>query len=150
VKNRLVESGRQPQPGRKVFTRRRRPSLPWAEFLLSLLHLGIGAGVLAALWQLPSRFDSLLLVSKVIGTVLSGLGQIGLGVLKLATGLIQLLGLLLVAGLAIGALLFLANGLFRLLRLALPGVGNVLRVPAELARLLWSVVQIRPPQRPDR
>jgi len=146
--NLLSEPGFKAGQDRKVFRKRRRRS-PWRELLLALLNIGIGAGILLLLIQLPDRLDSLLLVSKVISVLLKGISQIGQGIVALAAGLLQTLGILVVVSLAIAAMLLLANGLFRILRMALPGVGGVFRVPAELARMLWSVVQIRKPDRDD-
>ncbi|APD47389.1 hypothetical protein KQ302_00485 [Synechococcus sp. CS-602] len=146
--NLLSEPGFKAGQDRKVFRKRRRRS-PWRELLLALLNIGIGAGILLLLIQLPERLDSLLLVSKVISVLLKGISQIGQGIVALAAGLLQTLGILVVVSLAIAAMLLLANGLFRILRMALPGVGGVFRVPAELARMLWSVVQIRKPDRDD-
>ncbi|NQV10444.1 MAG: hypothetical protein HQ527_04660 [Cyanobacteria bacterium] len=146
--NLLSEPGFKASQDRKVFRKRRRRS-PWRELLLSLLNIGIGTGILLLLIQLPKRLDSLLLISKVISALLKGISQIGQGILALAAGLLQTLGILVVVSLAIAAMLLLANGLFRILRIALPGIGGVFRVPGDLARLLWAVVQIRKPDRDD-
>lgn len=107
--------------------------------------MAVGIGVLVALLQLPARLDSLLVVSKVISTLLKALSRIGEGLALLAAGLAQTFGILLVVGLAIAALLLLANGVFRILRLGIPGLGGVLELPTELARLLLSFVRIRKP-----
>jgi hypothetical protein len=148
--NRLAESGRQSAGTRKVFSRQRRRVSGWREFFQALLNLGLGAGMLAALLQLPRRLDSVLVVSKVIGTLLAGLTQIALGLAALATGLAQTLGILMVIAVVIGALLLMANGLVRLLRMAVPGIGQLLGIPAVLARLVWGIVEVRPTDRSDR
>jgi hypothetical protein len=142
--NRLSEPGFKPLPPRKVF-RKRRSRSPWREALFALLNMAVGVGVLVALLQLPARLDSLLVVSKVISTLLKALSRIGEGLALLAAGLAQTFGILLVVGLAIAALLLLANGVFRILRLGIPGLGGVLELPTELARLLLSFVRIRKP-----
>ncbi|MCP9771395.1 hypothetical protein KBY66_01920 [Synechococcus sp. Tobar12-5m-g] len=142
--NRLSEPGFKPLPPRKVF-RKRRSRAPWREALFALLNMAVGIGVLVALLQLPARLDSLLVVSKVISTLLKALSRIGEGLALLAAGLAQTFGILLVVGLAIAALLLLANGVFRILRLGIPGLGGVLELPTELARLLLSFVRIRKP-----
>ncbi|MCT0198714.1 hypothetical protein KQ313_03310 [Synechococcus sp. CS-1325] len=144
--NRLSEPAFKPLPARKVF-RKRRSRSPWREALFSLLNIAVGSGVLVALLQLPARIDSLLVVSKVISTLIKAISRIGEGILLLAAGLAQTFAILLVVSLAIAALLLLANGVFRILRLGMPGLGSVLGVPLELARMLWAFVQIR---RPDR
>ncbi len=148
--NRHPDSGRKSVPARKVFTRKRRTPSPWREGLLALLNAAAGVGLLTALLQLPARLDSLLIVSRVISTLIDGLSRIGQGLLTLAAGLLQMLGILLLVGLAIAALLLLANGVFRLLRMAVPGLGGLLRLPGGLARVVWAVVRIQPPDRPER
>lgn len=117
---------------------------------MALLNGGLGAAALLLLMQLPSQLDSLLVISKVISTLIQGLSQIGLGLISLMVGLLQSLAVLLVLGLAIATLLLLINGVYRLLRLAIPGLGQLLALPAGLARLIWSVVRIQPPDRPER
>lgn len=117
---------------------------------MALLNGAVGTGLLLLLMQLPSRLDSLLVISKVISALIRGLNQIGKGLISLLVGLVQAFGVLLVLGLAIAALLLLINGVVRLLRLAMPGLGGVMALPAGLARLVWSVVRIRPPERPER
>lgn len=147
--NRKPDAGFTPKTVRKVF-RKRRTRSPWRECLLALLNAAIGLGLLVALLQLPSRLDSLLLVSKVISAVLAGLGQIGLGLLQLLAGLAQLLGLLVVVALAVGALWLVGNGLFRLVRLLVPGVGNSLRLLPLMGRAMARLTTIRPPTRPPQ
>lgn len=145
--NRKPDSGFTPTSVRKVF-RKRRTRSPWRECLLALLNAAIVLGLLVALLQLPSRLDSLLLVSKVISAVLAGLGQIGLGLVQLLAGMAQLLGLLVVVAVALGALLLMGNGLFRLVRLLIPGVGNSLLLPSAMGRAMAKLTTIRPPTRP--
>ena len=145
--NRKPDSGFTPTSVRKVF-RKRLTRSPWRECLLALLNAAIGLGLLVALLQLPSRLDSLLLVSKVISAVLAGLGQIGLGLVQLLAGMAQLLGLLVVVAVALGALLLMGNGLFRLVRLLIPGVGNSLLLPSAMGRAMAKLTTIRPPTRP--
>lgn len=126
MKPHLPDPGRKSRMPRQVFTRQRRGGAPWREGGIALLNGAAGLGVLVLLLQLPSRLDSLLL------------------------GVLQALALLLLLGLAVGALLLLVHGVYRLLRLAMPGLGGLLALPAGLARLVWSVVRIRPPDRPER
>ena len=109
---------------------------------MALLNGTAGIGVLVLLMQLPSRLDSLLVLSKVISALISGLSEIGQGLIRLLVGLLQAFGVLLVLGLAVAALLLLINGMYRLLRLAMPGLGGVLALPAGVARLVWTVVRI--------
>jgi hypothetical protein len=146
--NRLSDPGFKPLPPRKVFRKRRRRS-PWREALFALLTMAAGIGILVALLQLPARLDSLLVVSKVISTLIKALSRIAEGLLLLVAGLAQTFGILLVVSLAIAALLLLAQGFFRILRLGIPGLGGVLDVPAELVRLFWSLVWNRKSDRHD-
>ena len=98
---------------RKVFQHRRRPGR-WKQAFSGLLLLALGAGLLVGLMQLPKRLDTLLLVSTAIANLIGGLG-------RFLQGLLQLLGVLLLVMVAIGALLLLVAGLVRLLRSVLPG-----------------------------
>ena len=137
--NRPSEPSFKPIPPRKVFRRRRHRS-PWREGLFALLTMAAGTGILVALLQLPARLDSLLVVSKVISTLLKALSRIAEGLLLLVAGLAQTFAILLVVSLAIAALLMLAHGFFRILRLGIPGLNGMLNLPAELARLFWPWV----------
>lgn len=150
MKTHLPDPGRKSRLPRKVFSRQRRRGSPWREAVMALLNGAAGIGVLLLLMQLPSRLDSLLVLSKVISALIRGLSEVGNGLISLLVGLLQAFGLLLLLGLAIAALLLLINGVYRLLRLALPGLGGVLALPAGVARLVWSVVRIRAPDRPER
>lgn len=98
---------------RKVFQQRRRPGR-WTQAFSGLLLLALGAGLLVALMQLPERLDTMLLVSTAIANLIGGLG-------RFVQGLLQLLAVLLLVLVAIGALLLLVAGLVRLLRSVLPG-----------------------------
>ncbi|MBM5803089.1 MAG: hypothetical protein FJ078_03050 [Cyanobacteria bacterium K_DeepCast_35m_m2_155] len=71
--------------------------------------MALGAGLLMGLMQLPERLDTLLLVSTAIANLIGGLGRFLLG-------LLQLLGVLLLAVVAIGSLVLLLAGLVRLIR----------------------------------
>ncbi len=104
---------RQPRP-RQVFRKRRRPKpVRWRQAGAGFLLLALGAGLLVVLMQLPERLDTLLLVSTAIANVIAGLS-------RLLVGLLQLLGVLLVALVAIGSLLVLVAGSVRLGRACLP------------------------------
>jgi hypothetical protein len=76
---------------------------------LGLAVAAAGATILMALMQIPQRFDGLLLVSNAIANVIGGLN-------RLAMGLLQLAGVLVVALLAVLALLLLVGGLVRIVR----------------------------------
>jgi hypothetical protein len=97
-----------PAGARRVF--RQRPQGPrWQQIGAGLLMMALGAGLLVGLMQLPERLDTLLLVSTAIANLIGGLG-------RFLVGLLQLLGVLLLAGAAIGALLLLLAGAIRLVR----------------------------------
>jgi len=97
-----------PVKARRVF-RRRPPAVRWKQIASGLLLLALGTGLLVGLMQLPERLDTLLLVSTAIANLIGGLGRFLLG-------LLQLLGLLLLAVVAIGSLVLLVAGLVRLIR----------------------------------
>lgn len=110
----LVRPGGRPAQGagRHVFRRGRRVSR-WRQLLDALLLLAGGSGLLVALWRLTERFDTLLLVSRALNDLISGLARLGLG-------LAQLLAVLLMVGLALLALAMLVGALVRLVRGVLP------------------------------
>jgi hypothetical protein len=88
-----------------------------------------GAGlILKGLLGLADRFNTLLLVSQAVANLIRGLSL-------LATGLLQVVGVLAVAALALLALLLLVGGLTRLLRLlaTLAGGGGAGRPLAKTA-----------------
>ena len=98
---------------RRVFGKRRRPRR-WKQAFSGLAFLALGAGLLVGVMQVSERLDTLLLVSTAIANLISGLSRF-LG------GLLQLLGVLLLVLVAIGALVLLAAGVMRLIRALLPG-----------------------------
>ncbi len=85
-----------------------------------------GALLLTGLMAIPQRFDGVLLISKAIADLIAGLH-------RLAVGLLQLTGVLVVALVAVLALLLLVGGLVRIVR-ALAGrpvnpAGDATRIP---------------------
>ncbi|MCP9848761.1 hypothetical protein [Cyanobium sp. Morenito 9A2] len=107
---RLAHSG---QPSRDVYRKRKRPPTRLKQFGLGLLLAAVGAGLLVALLQLPERLDTVLLVSKAIGHLISGLTLLG-------SGLLQLLAVLVLVALALTALTLLVSGLVRIARALWP------------------------------
>lgn len=97
---------------RRVFRKQRR-QVRFRLFGSGLLLLAAGAGILVGLLQLPERLDTLLLVSNAIANLLSGLSRFGVG-------LLQLLGVVAMVALAIGALVLLVAGVVRLVKALLP------------------------------
>ncbi len=97
---------------RRVFRKRRRQAR-FRLFGSGLLLLAAGAGVLVALMQLPERLDTLLLVSNAIANLIGGLSRFGMGVL-------QLLGVVALVAVALGALVLVVAGLVRLVKALLP------------------------------
>ena len=90
--------------------RRQRPGAArWRQVGFGLGLAAAGTTILAALMQIPQRFDGLLLVSNAIANVIGGLHRLG-------GGLLQLAGVLVVALLAVLALLLLVGGLVRIVR----------------------------------
>ena len=97
---------------RRVFRKRRRQAR-FKLFGSGLLLLAAGAGVLVALMQLPERLDTLLLVSNAIANLIGGLSRFGMGVL-------QLLGVVALVAVALGALVLVVAGLVRLVKALMP------------------------------
>ena len=93
---------------RRVFGRPQRPGR-WKQAFTGVLLLALGGGLLVGLMQLPERLDTLLMVSTAIANLISGLG-------RFLTGLLQLLAVLLLVVVAIGALVLLLAGGVRVLR----------------------------------
>ena len=79
------------------------------QLLVGLGLTAAGASILAGLMGIPQRFDGVLLVSKAIADLISGLSRLGYGLLQLAAVLV-------VALLALLALLLLCGGLLRIVR----------------------------------
>lgn len=96
---------------RQVFKTRPR-SGRWQRAVSGVLLIALGCGLLIALMQLPERLDTLLLVSTAIANLISGLS-------RFLQGLLQLLAVLLLVVVAIGALVLLLAGLSRLVRACL-------------------------------
>lgn len=104
----------------------------------ALLLLG-GGSTLAALLAVGSfvQLDSLLVVSKTIFNLITGIKQIGAGVSLLLLGLVQALGLMVLSLAAIVSVLAVVSGLLRLLAQALPGFGTVWNL---MGRVLNGIV----------
>lgn len=104
----LIRPGRRSQIGRQG-SKSKRPPARIRQLAEALLLLAGGVGLLLALMRLPERLDTLLLVSNAIANLIGGLSKLGLG-------LLQLLGVLVLVGVVVLALAFLAGGLVRLAR----------------------------------
>ncbi|MCT0226116.1 hypothetical protein [Synechococcus sp. CS-1328] len=98
---------------RSVFRGRRRRPPRWRQVLVGLALGLLGAGLLVGLLQLPSRFDTVLLVSTAIANLIAGLGRFLLG-------LLQLVALGLVLAVAVAGLLLLVMAVLRIVRAFLP------------------------------
>lgn len=105
------------------------------------LLLVAGGSVLAALLAIGglAQIDSLLVISKTIFNIISGLRQIGAGAGLLFLGLAQALGLFALSLAAMIAVLAVASGMLRLLAHALPGLGTVWSL---LSRALNAVIGV--------
>ena len=108
----LVRPGRSGPPGPRHVFRRKRPPSRGRHLLDGVLLLAGGTGLLVGLWLLTERFDTVLLVSRAISDLLNGLARLG-------AGLLQLVSVLLLVGLALLALAMLVGGLVRLVRAVL-------------------------------
>ena len=98
---------------RNVFRGRRRRPPRWRQVFAALALGALGAGLLVGLLQLPSRFDTILLVSTAIANLIDGLGSFLLGMLQLAA-------LALVLAVAVAGLLLLVAAVLRFVRAFLP------------------------------
>ncbi|MCP9809163.1 hypothetical protein KBY58_06925 [Cyanobium sp. HWJ4-Hawea] len=97
---------------RRVFNQRR-PNPPWRRAGSGLLLAAVGGGLVAALMQLPQRFDTLLLLSKALANVIRGIQLFGLGILEVAA-------VVLLVAVAVGALVLVVAGIVRVVRAFLP------------------------------
>jgi hypothetical protein len=135
----------QPQPRSTMGTdelakRRPRRSEATSFPLVRAFLLIVGGGsVLAALFAVGGlvQLDSLLVISKTIFNIITGLKQIAGGFGLLLLGLAQALGLFAMSLAAMIAVLAVASGLLRLLAHALPGLGSVWKL---LAHALNAIV----------
>jgi hypothetical protein len=100
-----------PKAGR-VFRQRRRRAR-WQQLGTGLSSLAGGGGLMYGLMLLPERLDTLLLVSNAIANLIGGLSRFGMG-------LLQLLAVLALAAVALGALVLMLAGVIRLLKALWP------------------------------
>jgi len=104
----LATSNRRSRP-----PRRRRRISRYRQVLMGLLLVTAGIALLLVLLRLPSKLDTVLLVSTAIANLIKGLTHLGLGLLQLA-------GVLAVALVALVALVLLGAGLSRWMRALAP------------------------------
>lgn len=139
-------------------SRKSRRSDPNSFTLLKPMLLLLGGGsALGALLAIGGfvQLDSVLVISKTIFNLITGIKQIGAGVALLLLGLVQALGLMVLSLAAIVSVLAVASGLLRLLAQALPGLGTVWNL---MGRVLNGIVGLLgfpqplegPPQRAVR
>lgn len=124
----------------EIASRRPRRSDPDSFRLARAFLLLIGGGsILAALLVVGSfvQLDSLLVLSKTIFNIITGIRQIGSGVSLLLLGLAQALGLFALSLAAMIAVLAVASGMLRLLAHALPGLGTIWNL---MAKVLNSII----------
>ena len=97
---------------RRVFRRRRRlpVGIVIRHFVVILLLLSSGIGIVVLLQRLPEQVDLMVLVSQAISDLISGIQQ-------LLSAMLGLGGVVLIAALVILAAVLMLAGLWRLLRL---------------------------------
>jgi hypothetical protein len=108
----LPHSVRAASPERQSLRRRRRPrplKNRLVQACIGLLLVLSGVGILYGLMQLPRWLDTLLLVSTAIANLIAGLSRLGLG-------LLQMVGVFGVLGLAVLSLLLLVGGVVRVVQ----------------------------------
>ena len=100
----------------------------------------MGCGVLGGLFQAAEtlRFDTLLVASKSIYNVISGMHGIGLGIGQMLLGLTQMLGFAALAALSVAAALSIFSGAVRIGTHTLPRLSSVWIL---LSRSLHLVLQ---------
>ena len=103
----------QAAPKAQRVSRQRRRQARWQQLGMGLLSLAGGGGLMFCLMLLPERLDTLLLVSNAIANLIGGLSRLGMG-------LLQLLAVLALAAVALGALVLLLAGVVRLLKALWP------------------------------
>ena len=111
-RQRILQLPQAAPKSRRVFRQRRRRAR-WQQLGMGLLSLAGGAGLMFGLMLLPERLDTLLLVSNAIANLIGGLSRFGMG-------LLQLLAVLALAAVALGALVLLLAGVVRLLKALWP------------------------------
>jgi hypothetical protein len=97
---------------RQVFRRKRAPHR-WKQGAFGVLIGAAGVGLVVALMQLPQRLDTLLLLSTALANLIRG-------VQLFLTGLIQVLAVVVLVAVAVGALVLVVAGLVRFVRAFLP------------------------------
>lgn len=119
--------------------RSRRTDGDSVQLIRACLLVAGGASVLAALLAVGGfvQLDSLLVLSKTIFNIITGIRQIGAGASLLFLGLAQALGLFALSLAAMIAVLAVASGMLRLLAHALPGLGTIWNL---MARALNSII----------
>ena len=97
---------------RQVFRRKRSP-LRWKQGAAGVLIAAAGVGLVVGLMQLPQRLDTLLLLSTALANVIRGLQLF-------VFGLLQVLAVVVLVTVAVGALALAVAGLIRFVRAFLP------------------------------
>ena len=97
---------------RQVFRRKRAPHR-WKQGAFGVLIGAAGVGLVVALMQLPQRLDTLLLLSTALANVIRGLQLF-------VFGLLQVLAVVVLVTVAVGALALAVAGLIRFVRAFLP------------------------------
>lgn len=108
----LLQLPQKPGGERKVFRRKSRPTR-LRQFGSGLLLGALGCGLLAGLLQIPARLDAFLLLSEALVHLIEGVSTFLLGFL-------QLLAVVLLVVVALGALVLVVAGVVRLVRACLP------------------------------
>jgi hypothetical protein len=108
AKRRTLQLPRTGRVDRRVFSPPSRVPR-WRQLLVALALGALGAGLLILLLQLPDRFDTVLVLSQALSSLVGGVRQF-------FEGLLQLLGLVLLVLLALLALALLVIAAVRLVR----------------------------------
>ena len=104
----------------------------------------MGCGVLGGLFQAAEtlRFDTLLVASKSIYNVISGVRGIGLGIGQMLLGLTQMLGFAALAALSVAAALSIFSGAVRIGTHTLPRLSSVWILLSQSLQLILQFLAV--------
>ena len=111
---------------------------------VGILLVLLGCGLLTGLFQAAEylRFDTLLVASKSIYNVISGVRGIGMGIGQMLLGLTQMFGFAALAALSIAAALSILSGAVRIGAHTLPQLSTVWNLLAQTLQLVLRFLAV--------
>jgi len=139
-----------PGPSRKSIapaTKRSRPAeggIDLRDIGVGILLVLLGCGLLTGLFEAAEslRFDTLLVASKAIYNVISGVRGIGMGIGQMLFGLAQMLGFAALASLSIAAVLAIFSGAVRIGSHTLPRLSTVWNLLSQSLQLILQFLAV--------